>query len=436
MTDSSLAMDVIARLPQAAVIPPERRRAWLDTVLAVEPDRLVWHAQRLRGIGSSEIGTLILGARGEYNAFSDPRDVVMSKLMMAAPDGGSGHTRRGTALEPLIREMFLAQYRAKPRPDVVQAMSASHDPKLPWQVGNPDEICEIGGRRWVVDYKSPTPDTLEECRRVGGIKFDYVAQLHHLAMIARRVGYIPDGLLLCSLDLMGWELDVREVPFDASLIKEIREVGDFYWHDHVMQGVLPPLSIKPTFSLEGVDPGLRQQMSSLAMELAACKQLGRLSLDRADATEARLKEITGVWKLGEHRLRLPGVTVSARPFLVDEEVVKLARNAGMLDVVGMQELERAEAAQRDAAIAELFERLREAGEDVGRCVAENHVTSLSRSKSGPDFEMLQRERGILPGVIDAYVKSASERGVPPPPAPDPIAGADSSATPGKRRRKP
>ncbi len=51
---------VVDSLPQRSQIPDSVAKRWIEGVLQIDPERAVWHAERARGIGGSEIGEILL----------------------------------------------------------------------------------------------------------------------------------------------------------------------------------------------------------------------------------------------------------------------------------------------------------------------------------------------------------------------------------------
>ena len=110
--DAALAR--LAALPQAAHLPPETRRQWLDHQLerlreesagsagrggSLSLDRQI---ERLSGFGASEIGVLVGERRGEYSPFATAREICAAKLLRALPAPPTGPMQRGVELEPHV----------------------------------------------------------------------------------------------------------------------------------------------------------------------------------------------------------------------------------------------------------------------------------------------------------------------------------------------
>ena len=147
-TKLDAVVDYVKTLPQAMMIDPEDCIEWVRKVsLLTDNHEPIWHVRRLRGIGSSEIGACVTSMRGGYSPFLSARDVVKSKLMKLAPDDGSGHTRRGNALEPMIRDMFHAQFKTRSEDAMMNAMLDFKVKDAPWMVGNPTPGASSAARR-------------------------------------------------------------------------------------------------------------------------------------------------------------------------------------------------------------------------------------------------------------------------------------------------
>ena len=373
-------------LPQARMIPDERIRAWIDRVCEVEADRLEWHALRARGIGGSESGPLVTGFRGEYD-FNSPRDIIAGKLLMDAPDGGSGDTRRGIALEPVARQLLMEKHPFRQRPDIVAAMADVLDLEHPWLVGNPDDILELipTGQLFVTDYKVPRPDTLEACRKVGGVKFDYVVQLHHMKKLADHALEMMgdskriEGLILTSLDTNNWDVDVQEVSYDPALDNEIMSVCDMYWNDFVLKGELPPPPDRKVLSNDEIPVATQEDLKQAAAEFLATKSLAAELTKHANLRADAVTRITEEFRLADKSIKFMGVTVKAVSAM---DKVKVA----LLCIRNSLDVPKDDAPEPEWIAA--IDNLRQLGEDVAPCFEETHRVSVSMAKSGAAAEIV------------------------------------------------
>ncbi len=256
----------LAELPQRPFINDVDADAWVDSVISREPERADWHIDRLFGIGGSEIGTLLAADDGLFHPFSTARDITAAKLLSKTLEPANGDMARGTACEPMARDLYRAMVAARgghPREDLLAAIAAAdNDPDHPWLIGNPDDIVEENGKVYIIDYKVPMPDQIAHYDDTG-VPFYYAAQLHHYRAIATRLGIHIDGLRLGSMNFKAWNIDERDIPYDQNLHDRIMASGDRYWNDYVLKGRLAPtITVKNTVSLEEATLEVSQPLAS------------------------------------------------------------------------------------------------------------------------------------------------------------------------------
>lgn len=378
------ARRLISVLPQAARIDPARIDWWLDEVLMKEPGRLLWHVQRLRGIGASESGGMVLWARGEYS-MSSARDLVASKLLMQAPEGENGNTRRGIRLEPVIREMFFEKFHgARRREDIAQAMLRVTDPEHPWVVGNPDDVFEMGGGIFVVDHKSPNPDTFDSLQSAGGIKFEYAVQLHQLRRIAnlalKQMGdeRQVSGLILSQLDYNSFDIDAQEIDYDPELEAELLSVGDMIWRDHVCAGLLPAALSKPVIDPAELPKDLAAVLPLAASEFLATNYLAAQLKEMADGVRKDIAASIGDFAIRDRVIAMGGIRVSERRVINPEQLRTACERAGEPVPEGVPDAKELKA---------LVARLAAAGESEDALFDTSIDVRASMAKSGQEFEI-------------------------------------------------
>lgn len=412
MTDisSSIAhrdvlLSMIEKLPQSRLIPLDRRSDWIERVLMVEPSRAEWHIKRAGGIGGSEIGVLVNGLRGGYDAFSSPRELVKNKLLHSSPDGGNGHTRRGTSMEPIIKDIFGKKFDCISESKSIYDMRMVRDADLPWLTGNPDDVCLIGGKRYIIDYKCPMPDTLDGYKKQDGVNFNYVTQLHHMRMLADRASINIDGMLLVSLDMREWDVDTRLVQYDKSIEDEIVFAGNHFWNEHVMTGILPDPPARPRFDLSLIDEHDRIALTDLALGFVSAKAVESCSSDEASEFRSQISRLTEKYQIDDAKISLPGVGVKAKKVLQKDEVVKLSVRSGLITMDVVSNID-------DEALELLVVDLESSGEDVSRCHYESHAPTISRSKKGFDFELVAREKDAANIAVLEFIGASKIRGLP------------------------
>lgn len=367
---------IIRALPQREHLTSENIESWIAKTSEIDDHGPVWHARRLRGIGSSEIGVCVMSARGEHTPFGGAREMVMSKLMMLAPDAGTSHTKRGNEMEDFIRQKFHREYGTKSETEMMNRMMNTVVNATPWMVGNPDDLCFINGQLYLIDYKAPSSDVMQEAREAGGVKFEYVCQLHHLHEIGRYAGLPIVGKLLCSFDYDNYELDVREVEHDQALLDEMRAVGDELWNEFVCKGQLPAIPL-PEY-IEDVSPEDLQVISELAETAAIADGIAKNAALKATQSKAAILELTKKYRIGESRIKLPGSYIKSKKEL---DVESLAVYAGMFGI----ELDT----QNPESIQGALDRLLAEGYPNENFELEIQQFAFSRSKKGLDYELLQ-----------------------------------------------
>lgn len=394
-------VEYVKTLPQAMMIDPEDCIDWVRKVsLLTDNHAPIWHARRLRGIGSSEIGACVTSMRGGYSPFLSARDVVKSKLMKLAPDDGSGHTRRGNALEPMIRDMFHAQFKTRSEDAMMEAMLGFSVKDSPWMVGNPDDLCVIGGKLYIVDYKAPSPDVFEDYQKNDGVNFDYVCQLHHLQHIGRSNGLPIEGRLLCSLDMMNWSLDVRTVDYDPALLSEMIEIGNTLWHDYIMTGTVPAPIIQQTFS--NLDEADAYALHQLSKKLVIVKTIQGQADNMADRLSKEITRISEKYRIENKKVPVFCGNVKADELLDTEILTALAQRNGV-PVPDFKD---------DEQLLVTMEALEAHGEPRTRYVVEKHKFSMSRPKSGPVFDTLEAIKGEAISLLEEHIENALAQGEP------------------------
>lgn len=252
----------LAELPQRAAIDDTHAYAWIDQVLNQEPERAMWHIDRLFGIGGSEIGVLLGNDDGEFHPFSDARQITRQKLLLDGLTPPNGDLKRGTMMEDMAESLYFEQIAKRGAKsiltdDLKEIISNYKNEKHPWLVGNPDGIIqEKNGDVWIVDYKVPMPSQIDHIQSVG-VPFYYEAQLHHYKLIMddlTELGLEVKGLKLCPLNLKTFEVEEYDVPVRPELSAQILEVGDKYWNNYVLKGrPAPQIRLRNTSHLSKVE---------------------------------------------------------------------------------------------------------------------------------------------------------------------------------------
>ncbi len=276
--------------PLYALLAP-RVEQWLADVARADPQRLLWHARRLRGFGGSETGTLVANRRGAPGDFGESaRHVIERKLLLAPVRRPTADQRRGLDMEPLIQHHFMTQFAsldARRDEAAYQAIATGVGP-LPYLRYSPDDVAVLGGRRYLIDYKSPTQVDLMDDGSAP-VMFGYGVQLHTGRLVAQQQGVPIDGMLLVQWDIKRWMPVVTEVEHDPALGEEIVEACRFYRDVYWTRGVLPPPFDRPAFDLQRLPAETSRQIAVCASRFAL---LGSAAARLTEAQE-RERAITG-----------------------------------------------------------------------------------------------------------------------------------------------
>ena len=232
----------VPQLPQIARVNLEDAGRWYDVASGVDPQRFDWHFRRLSGFGGSDVGEIGAWELGVPALFNTPQSIISQKLMRRPIEPGNKYTRRGALLEDDLREMFLEDFHARPRPDLADALRTARSKEHPWARANPDDVVEMrsgsGSKLFVVDYKAAS-----EAKETAPTQ--YACQTHHYDWMLwcadkdgepRFDGNAPlatDGLLVVYYDYVAAEVTPIQVPWDGAILRAVVSGGDKAW-DHVL----------------------------------------------------------------------------------------------------------------------------------------------------------------------------------------------------------
>lgn len=324
---------LIDALPQRKQIKDSHAERWLHLTLTRAESRMkmemgldevpvdavhrhaFWHVRRASGFGGSEIGTLVLHARGENGDHTSAKNIVMSKLLIIAPSEGDEHTSRGVKAEPDIRRMYEERSGAVRDDWAIGKLKTGRMQGVPAIIGNPDDIFlnpdvqvpvnannpdgPMRPQRETVDYKAPSEDVMAEYRK-DGISFSYVCQLHHYTLVAMSAGIPVDKLSIRGFDYKNWSIREFEVPFDKELAKEIIRDVRHYWDGMVMKGEIPEKIEAPRLPVDD------DAVIAMGYQLTELKVL-------QDKIEAMMKDVRA--KIADYGTETHGVSVGAMNLL-------------------------------------------------------------------------------------------------------------------------
>lgn len=303
-------------LPQGPFIRENRLNAWLD--LMQDDPRAEWHAERLSGIGGSEIGILVAHKRGEPDAFGGTAyGLVLEKNLTFLPQKQTLAMRKGIFLENGIRQFFTEDYGCVRDEDAVNKLTFAKRLR-PWMRYSPDDVVLLGNKRYLVDYKHPNAATGH-----GDIYLRYRSQLHMGAMISESVGVKIDGMLLVQYPEDGGDnLVVSDVPFDLEIARDIIDAGDEAWH-HIVSGTnYDPPDLAEVLELPEAEMDAFHRLMS---EFSSCKAVAAFAGERATLAKEEALKILEVHPVDSvAKIAAPGVSVSVADPAIDFDLLAQA----------------------------------------------------------------------------------------------------------------
>ncbi|MCC1496702.1 YqaJ viral recombinase family protein [Alcanivorax sp. 1008] len=306
-------LTAIRALPQARYIPHKRAEEWLQIVAREEPDRLLWHIDRLKGFGGSDIGSLVAAQRtartGEHiHTFKSDRDIVRDKLLLNHPQRPVGPMLWGTLLEDDIEALSLHRFGATVDQEAIDAIeSLAPDATHPWVRRNLDSIWRIGNARILIDYKAPGEIAHFFSQ---GAPLEYRCQLHQYAHEGKRAGVKFDAYALCVLDTPRRIPRLVNVRHDPGILSEVLDAGDFYWEEYVLAGKTPAA---PDFLDEAVLLESSPELDMMVAEYGAWKALLTFAEQRAKTHSEQIKSYLQSRGFTDgHKVKTGPYSISAR----------------------------------------------------------------------------------------------------------------------------
>lgn len=184
-----------------------------------------WHADRRTGVGGSDSPALL-----GVSPWGGPMDVWLDKMGLSEPSTPTLPMWLGTRLEPLVAELFTARTGIKVRRRNALLRSKDH----PVLIGHVDFTgLEVKTARsaagWgedgsVVDFVDDAP-----------VPMNYLVQVQHY-LIVTGWPRMHVAVLIGNADFRTYE--VRPIP---AMQRDIIEVAESFWTDHVLTETPPPL---------------------------------------------------------------------------------------------------------------------------------------------------------------------------------------------------
>lgn len=257
-------------------------------VLSADAPREQWLAERRKGIGGSEIATLL-----GINPYQSEYQLWLDKTGRADEEQQTGAMQRGVWLEPRLAEIFAERTGLTVRR--CGLARHRHDPRL--QV-TPDRLAEDGG---CVEIKSMgTYSKVRAEWRHGGIARSAYAQAQYQLLVTGR----------SHAWLVAYEIDQEPmvrgpVERDEPLLADMRALVDTWWSGHIATDTPPPVDLATITDEEialrwpDAEPGSVTQaqwpshVRALLTERAECHEQLTGAKRRKDEIDQALKVMIG-----------------------------------------------------------------------------------------------------------------------------------------------
>jgi putative phage-type endonuclease len=192
-------------------------------VLPYGADRQLWLANRRRGIGGSDVSTLV--GLNQYMSRYELWEDKTGRLPIV--DEPSEPAEMGILLEPVVRDRFASVLGVQVR---VSGMLQSQ--RWPWMFANPDGLCSDGN-----GYEGKTC-SLWKAHEWGSADEPLVPDHAELqAQWCMAVTGLPGWHVAC---LIGGQRNVyRFVARDDELIADLVAISGDFWQEHVEADVAP-----------------------------------------------------------------------------------------------------------------------------------------------------------------------------------------------------
>jgi putative phage-type endonuclease len=189
-------------------------------------------AQRLQerksGLGGSD-SPVVIGV----SPWKTRLDLYRDKLGLVPDFTGNNQTARGTALEPLVR-------------DIYQEETGRLVKVIPGMIEHPEKPfirANVDGQVWMKDGNGKGPGVLEikcpnlhtylKIKREGVPEYAYIQDQHYLGVTGAKWG----SLAIFCADM--WELMWFDIDRDDDLIRRVFDEDELFWMNHVLAQVPP-----------------------------------------------------------------------------------------------------------------------------------------------------------------------------------------------------
>lgn len=317
-----LELDKVFKNVDENLVPLERRQQWVDTLYknlaseyAINENKLkliqknmLWHINRLKGFGGSDMVVLMQEYLGERPPFSNSEQILREKLLLSVPKVTNCNMLIGTKLEEnarnALKNYFLDQnisYEVDiESKNKILKYSKKINRNNNWLVGNPDDILLINGKRCIVDYKVSMIN-INEYNTPNYYKY----QLLHYKLLAKEAdinidklfiaSYIPDNKNQFTCKLSQINISNEEL---AEYTKNIYDIGKIMW-EYRNQGIVKNISPqKPTqlYLVGNISHCIPSETQNIQKNSLVFGVLNELSKVTDKITDSRKKQIIEILK--------------------------------------------------------------------------------------------------------------------------------------------
>lgn len=253
-------------------------------------NRSNWLELRQKGIGGSDAGA-ILG----LNKWKTPFQVYLDKTEPIVDDEQSEAAYWGTELEDVVAKEFTRRTGKKVRRNNRMLKSLQY----PWMIANLDR--EVVGEDAILECKTTNSFMAKEWEG-DQIPASYIIQVqHYLAVTGAAKAYV-------AVLIGGQKFVYKEIERDEELIRQIVELEQKFWTEHVIKGIAPALDgssaaekyLKEKYT--NAEPGssidLRSELNEHIDQYLNLKQAILELTSEANAIENTIKDELGNYELG------------------------------------------------------------------------------------------------------------------------------------------
>lgn len=251
-----------------------------------------WLAERAKGIGSSDAGT-IMGV----SPFSSPKKLYQLRKGILPPIKETDAMFNGHCFELALAEWFARKAGAVIDPNSVIDWLAV-DKEHPWRRVSPDRLW------WPVDL--PEGERTEENARILEIKTtskyydtDNIPDYWY-CQVQYQMGVMGhDWCAIVWMSTFGGRADIKatRVDFNPNFFKTMISRIDEFWNENLIKGVEPEASTADDYAsvnpFKGSLPQACEEAKELIQQIKSLKEEGKNTDDRLKPLEEKLKEYIG-----------------------------------------------------------------------------------------------------------------------------------------------